>query len=155
MAESITVIKDEETIFPQKVANDLNLEGPLVEKTEQPHSSETGEVSEIEAGEIHQDSSKISTEINEKDENCFETQSIENVTKQLTDSEAVVATETITKSTKDIEEHENAPESSLEEKIDIKNDGKTIPDGPNETEEATDRQSHETAKESMSKSKKS
>ncbi|KAK4282343.1 hypothetical protein QN277_013732 [Acacia crassicarpa] len=131
-AESITKIKGEENMIPQKIVVDLNSTDPLVGETAQPDS--TGEVPKTEAREEHQESSKFRSESNEQNEHLSETQSTDNLVVKHMDSEVMVTTETITKLTKDTEQPKKVPDSYSQDEI-SNDDEKIISEETTEGEE--------------------
>ncbi|KAI9075572.1 hypothetical protein K1719_042478 [Acacia pycnantha] len=133
-AESITKIKGEEDMIPQKIVIDVNSTDPLVGETGKPGS--TGIVPITEAREEHQESTKFCSESNEQDEHLSETQNTDSLVVKNMDSEAMVTTETITKLTTDTEEPQKVPDSHSQDEIGIKDDKKIISEEKTEGEEA-------------------
>ncbi|XP_054800146.1 uncharacterized protein LOC129304483 isoform X2 [Prosopis cineraria] len=146
LVESMSEINNEEMISPQQIENNLNTDHAFVEEIGQPDSGDL--VSKIEVPEQHQESREFYVEYNKHNEHHPETQSTENLIIKQVDS--VMTTETISERTKDIEEIEKFPLPCPEENIDIEEDEKIIPEESKEMEEVTDKQSRETAKESIS-----
>lgn len=120
----------------------------MVEEAGQPGNDESGKVPKTDYEEECQALRKFGTENFKQDEYHSEAQGTENLVIKHTNSEAMLATESITKSTKDNEELEKVPELNSEEKVDIKGDETIIQEEPKEMEEAIDRKTHTTAKES-------
>ncbi|XP_028772325.1 titin isoform X2 [Neltuma alba] len=142
LIESVLEISNEERIFPQQIANNLNTNHPLVEETEQPESGDI--VSKTDIAEERQESSKFCVEYNKQHEHHPKIQGIENLIIKQVDT--IVTKETVLESMKDVKEIKKFRLSYSEEKIDVKKDEKITPGESKEMEEVIDKQSHETAK---------